>query len=322
MRTKVLKLEYETPHGDRRRSHHVWQPCRLLGLLLAVGLPSQLLAADPVESADAAAVAAIKKIGGSVRRFSRAGKDREVEFHLRGRKLTDEGLAHVAALKNVVSLNLRDTRITSAGLKHLKGLTKLRWLHLERTAVGDEGIENLAGLVHLEYLNFYGTKITDKSLEHLKGLKKLRRLYVWKTGVTDAGAVRLKKALPKLKIVRGVDLSKLPEYSDEELDAPKPTEILKWIGVSDAEKAPRSKSGINTQVFFENKSGQRVKLVWISYGGEPKLYAHLDPGTTRQQNSYSNNTWLITDQSDRPLGYFIVGTEVSRAVIPKQEKRE
>ena len=294
----------------------------LLGLLLSLGIRSRVHADDPVASADAAAVAAIETIGGSVRPIAGKSEDREVEFHLRGRKLTDEGLVHVAALKNVVSLNLRDTKITGAGLAHLKGLTKLRWLHLERTRVGDEGIENLAGLVNLEYLNLYATKITDRSLGRLTGLKKLERLYVWKTGVTDAGVERLEKALPKLRIVRGVDLSKLSDYSSDEPDPPKPTANLKWIAASEAKEAPRSKSGLNTQVFFENKSGRRVNLVWVSYGGKLELYAQLAPGAIRQQNSYSKNTWLITDDNDKPLGYFIVGIEVSRAVIPKQKQPE
>ena len=90
----------------------------------------------------------------------------DIQFQLRGRDLTDDGLADVARLGNVVELNLRDTKITSAGLVHLKGLAKLTRLHLERTNVGDEGIANLTKLTTLEYLNLYGTKITDKSLDH------------------------------------------------------------------------------------------------------------------------------------------------------------
>ena len=122
--------------------------------------------------------------------------------------------------------------------------------------------------------------------------------------------------------MRGVDLSKLPALKDLELDAPKPTEILEWLAVSDASDVPRSQSGVNTQVYFENKSDRLVKLYWISYGGELQLYAELRAGTTRQQNSYARNTWLVTDEKDRPLGYFVIGTEVSRAVIPKRKQKK
>ena len=166
-----------------------------------VALASNLQAADP------AVIDAIKNAGGLILPYPGKGESWEIEFHLRGRELTDKGLAHVAELKEVVSLNLRDTKITSAGLAHLKGLTKLRRLHLERTQVGDEGIGNLIGLSNLEYLNLYGTKITDKSLVQLAGLKNLKQLYVWQTEVTGDGVDKLKKALPGLKVVRGVDMN-------------------------------------------------------------------------------------------------------------------
>jgi hypothetical protein len=88
-------------------------------------------------------------------------------------------------------------------------------------------MENLAGLIHLEYLNLYGANITDKSLEHLTGLKRLKSLYVWQTGVTDAGVTRLAEELPDLRIVRGVDLSKLPTLEEsvaKNLPVPKLTD--------------------------------------------------------------------------------------------------
>ncbi len=285
--------------------------------LLAFAIADQAVFSDSTFADDEATIAAIEQLGGSIRPISTKNSDElEVEFHLSGRDLTDQGLAQLAALRNIVSLNLRDTKITGAGLVHLKGLTKLRWLHLERTEIGDTGVEHLAELTNLEYLNLYGTNITDKSLDHLAGLKNLRRLYVWQTGVTADGAERLAAALPNLKVVRGVDLSKLPKYSEPE--PPKPKEDLKWIAANSAGEAPKSGNGINTQVFFENKSEQRVKLYWVSFGGELKLYAVLEPGAKRQQNSYSRHTWFITDENETPLGYFIVTDEISRAVIPKQ----
>ena len=146
----------------------------LLGLMLCAALPFG------TQAADSATLAAIKKSGGLVLPYPGEGKQWEVEFHLRGRDLTDDGLAHVAALKNVVALNLRDTQITSAGLAHLRGLTKLRRLHLERTKIGDDGIANLVNLPDLEYLNLYATKITDKSLDQLAGRRCCFRAASWR----------------------------------------------------------------------------------------------------------------------------------------------
>ena len=124
--------------------------------------------------------------------------------------------------------------------------------------------------------------------------------------------------LPDLKIVRGIDLSKLPsKFPPPEPKRAKPTKQLKFVAVTSRDDAPkRSTNGDNTQVFFENKSKQKVKIYWITYGGGLKLYGELTPGGTRQQNTYSNNAWLITDEGDKPLGYFVVKPEEALAVIP------
>jgi hypothetical protein len=283
----------------------------LIGSLFVVGSLAHLDAGEVTDAADADAVAAIEKLGGSVREIAANSEDRNVEFHLGGRELTDDGLALVAALKNVVALNLKNTQITSAGLVHLKGLTKLRRLHLEKTAVDDDGLVHLAGLTNLEYLNLYGTKISNKSLSQITSLKKLRRLYVWQTDVTDEGVAQLAKALPELKVVQGVDLSKLPPPPPV-----KPPTPIKWIAAG-GPQPPRSKNGSSTEVVFQNKSDRKVKIVWVGYDGNLRHYHDLNPGETKRQNTYADNTWVITDENDKPLGHFIVGSDVALAVIPK-----
>ncbi len=90
---------------------------------------------------------------------------------------------------------------------------------------------------------------------------------------------------------------------------------LPWVAV-DAKQAPKSRNGNYTAIIFENKSGRPVKLVWVSYDGDLQPYGQLAPGATRTQNTYSNNTWLITDQKDKHLGYFIATPQVSKALIP------
>jgi len=289
--------------------------CESIPPLFRIFLGLALLAALPATApaADSEVVARIKKIGGLV--FPTAGEEGgwKVEFHLSGRTLSDEGLAQVAALKNIVRLNLRDTQVTSAGLVHLKGLTKLGRLHLERTRVDDEGFVHLAGLANLEYLNLYGTKITDKALAHLGGLKKLRQLYVWQTGVTDEGVARLAKALPELRIVRGVDLSKIVAVKPP---PPRPSEPLKWMVFTEG-VPPRSVPGSGTEVHFLNNMPIKVKVYWVEYGGGLKLYGELEPGGKRIQNTFSQASWLITDGNEKPLGYFRTTQKVGKAVIPK-----
>ena len=280
----------------------------LIGTVLTLG--QALGQAD-----DQAAIDSIKKNGGLV--LPSLGKENQwdIQFQLRGRNLTDDELADVARLGNVVELNLRDTKITSAGLVHLKGLAKLTRLHLERTNVGDEGIANLTKLTTLEYLNLYGTKITDKSLDHLAGLKNLRQLYVWQTDVTDAGIAKFKKALPAVSVVKGIDLSTIIPVAKEE---PKPENDLKWLPEGGDEKPPaKSVTGEFIFVRFINERDKPVKLFWIDYGGKPKLYGVIEPGDQRRQSTYEGAVWMLADERDKPLGYFVTGREFARAIIPK-----
>ena len=60
-----------------------------------------------------------------------------------------------------------------------------------------------------------------------------------------------------------------------------------------------------------------MKIYWVEYGGGLKLYGELEPGGKREQNTFSEANWLITDKNDKPLGYFRTTQKVGKAVIPK-----
>lgn len=158
-------------------------------------------AANPVLASEEEAIKAINKLGGSVRAVSADTKWKDVDFHLSGTDLKDDGLAHLADVENLVWLHLKDTQITGNGLRHLSGLTDLKRLHLERTKVSDAGLAHLANLENLEYLNLYGTDISDAGLAHLKNLKNLKKLYVWQTKVTSSGVADLLASLPELRVI-------------------------------------------------------------------------------------------------------------------------
>ena len=286
---------------------------RSIGCLLTCILMSSALHGEEL------ATVKLEQAGASISKVSKQSSQLEIEFHLTGRDLTDEQLAPIADLAEVAFLNLRDTRITDEGLKHLRMLRKLRSLHLERTAVTDKGIAQLAELANLEYLNLYGTKVGDRGLRHLAKLKKLRSLYLWQTEVTDDGVAQLRKALPVVKVVRGLDFSDLPEFALVKPEPIKPTGELKFVRTSSRDAAPKSENGENTTVIFENKSAQPVRLYWIDYGNGLKLYGTLKPNELREQNTYENNSWLVTDEKDGPLGYFVATAEVTKAVIPKAQ---
>lgn len=171
----------------------------------------------PTAEEEQVAIKKIEEIGGTVRTIAMNDDSKEVDFHLQGKELDDEGLAYVKDLRDVVQLHLKDTQITDEGLAHIASLVTLEKLHLERTKVTDAGLQHLKGLGNLEYLNLYGTSVTDAGLEQLKGLARLEKLYIWQTGVTVAGTQQLNAALPDLEIIP--DLVAEQQREEEEAQA-------------------------------------------------------------------------------------------------------
>lgn len=62
-------------------------------------------------------------------------------------------------------------------------------------------------------------------------------------------------------------------------------------------------------------------------GGEDhELYGELKPGERRVQETFASHVWLITDQQDKPLGYFVVSGILAMAKIvaskPAESPRE
>ena len=97
----------------------------LCGISLLCAFVSSTSAEEPVTPDT------IKKLGGLALPYRGGGW--EVEFHLRGRFITNnDSLKSLPGLGEVRSLNLRDTQVTDAGMAHLKKLAQLRRLHTQR----------------------------------------------------------------------------------------------------------------------------------------------------------------------------------------------
>ena len=58
-------------------------------------------------------------------------------------QITDAGLKHLAALKNLQNLDLNGTQVTDAGLKELAGCKNLHSLDLRETQATEEGVAEL-----------------------------------------------------------------------------------------------------------------------------------------------------------------------------------
>ncbi|MBX9680508.1 MAG: hypothetical protein K2X38_17260 [Gemmataceae bacterium] len=132
---------------------------------------------------------------------------------LRFGPITDTGMKEIAKLKDLTHLevsrignraNVEDAaqaKDFNDGIKHFADLTKLVVLNLSETRIGNDGINHLAKMKKLRVLNLRATKIADAGLEALTGLTELTTLDVRDTEITKDGVERLRKALPKVKIL-------------------------------------------------------------------------------------------------------------------------
>lgn len=111
--------------------------------------------------------------------------------------VSDEGLKQLAELKGLTTIDLTSTRVGDAGLKHLAGLKKLSIVIINPVTPGDgpqvtdAGLKHLGELKKLTRLHVGSSKITDKGMEHLAGATSLRELYLFHGSITDAGLKHL-----------------------------------------------------------------------------------------------------------------------------------
>lgn len=146
-----------------------------------------ILLAQSLLADEQAAITKVEEFGGQVLGIAQNTEGVRVLIPpktFEGRVLTDDDLAVLKEISNIVELDLKNAGIGDAGLAQLSGLSGLERLHLEKTKVTDKGLGHLKGLANLKYLNLYGTGVTDAGLDHLKGFAQLENLYLWQTKVT------------------------------------------------------------------------------------------------------------------------------------------
>jgi hypothetical protein len=175
--------------------------------LLALALAFTANAADDKKAADPAVEAAMQKVnatGASLMPTAADGKTYRFTALNVAKEFSDAGLDALAPIADkIASLDLARSKVTDAGLAKVAAMKNLQELHLENTATSDAGLDHLKGLASLEYLNLYNTKVTDAGIAKLTGLGKLKALYLWQSGVTKAGVAALKAKLPGAHINNG-----------------------------------------------------------------------------------------------------------------------
>ena len=111
---------------------------RYLGAVMAA-----VLLAGPARADEEAAVKAVEKRGGKVRRDDKAPGKPVVAVDLRSTLTTDADLKVLKECKHLQVLDLGVTQVTDAGLKELKELRQLQELDLSGTKVTDAGVADL-----------------------------------------------------------------------------------------------------------------------------------------------------------------------------------
>lgn len=121
---------------------------------------------------------------------------------LRGTNVDEEGLQHLAALKQLNFLDLGNAKgITDRAAELAARCHGLTTLFLDGTLVTDNGLRFLATLPNVTQLYLDRTAVSDSGLECLRHVKSLTALWLRDTPVTEAGVERLKEALPQCSIV-------------------------------------------------------------------------------------------------------------------------
>jgi hypothetical protein len=176
-------------------------------LILALALAFNAPAADDKKAADPAVEAAMQKVnatGASLMPIAADAKAFRFTALNVAKEFNDAGLDALTPIADkIASLDLARTKVTDGGLAKLAAMKGLKELHLEGTTIGDAGLDHLKGLAELEYLNLYNTKVTDAGIAKLASLGKLKALYLWQSGVTKAGVAALKAKLPNTHINSG-----------------------------------------------------------------------------------------------------------------------
>lgn len=115
--------------------------------------------------------------------------------------LTDDGLRHLASLRQLRHLDLSMTRITDHGLEALRSLPALESVNLSWTRTTDAGAANLADCARLKRVYLTGTATGDGALRALAGKRDLAVLHTG-AGVTNAG-LRALHEYPVFRTWRG-----------------------------------------------------------------------------------------------------------------------
>lgn len=119
----------------------------------------------------------------------------------------DAALAALAPIADhIFELDLARSQVSDGCCATLAKMKRLTKLDLRQTKVGNAGVKDLGACKELRSLNLYGTGTGDYALNALASLKKLERIYLYETKATARAVLRLREAIPGVRIVTSLDL--------------------------------------------------------------------------------------------------------------------
>jgi Leucine-rich repeat (LRR) protein len=114
-----------------------------------------------------------------------------------GTRISDFGVAKLAALKKLRYLNLSGSVVTGGALKTLAELPNLQRLSLwNAEAIDDSAATGFESLKSVTSLDLSNTGVGDRTLASLAKLPNLQRLYVSDTAVTEGGLAAFRQQRP------------------------------------------------------------------------------------------------------------------------------
>jgi Leucine-rich repeat (LRR) protein len=126
-------------------------------------------------------------------------------LELRGHPIGDRSCTFLAEMVKLKKLNLHACSITDAGLKRLEPLSNLESLDIGYSLgkITDEGAKSLLKMPKLKHMNIYSSSISDETLRDVFAkLPDLESVELTTTNVTENGIAELKKANPKLNVIK------------------------------------------------------------------------------------------------------------------------
>ncbi len=124
---------------------------------------------------------------------------------LTSNQMTENGLSPLENLTNIKNLTIHFHgagvhTLGDEGLKHIARIRQLETLNVRNSQISDDGLSPLQGFPDLRCIFLYSRHITRRSLPTFASLPKLEELYLYDSDLTDADVKDLLREKPSLKV--------------------------------------------------------------------------------------------------------------------------